>query len=458
VYCRLGPIPTQENVSVPIRLCVSALILVAFSATGVAAQSSADRVAGSTWGFPLVLNRVDGQTIATLGFAASIPMGFETAGPTAFTFLEIAATGKTVREALDALTAADPRYTWRDDDGVILVHPRLNNPVESLLNSQVGPLRLDGIDAQDAFVLLRRLLGLPGDFVSGPGDTKRFSVDVSEGSTLRQLLNAIVHAHGSLAWAIQETTVPPPAGLSGYSLLLYAGPSGIGVGIPDHGLVPRPQTDTLNLARATDAQLPLLERLVGKDTVSGQPLVLYGVKSLFSLARAVGAPMGMQTLPAEDRDHRQVHGLTVTGLQLRTALDALATMDGRYEWRVVDEVVVFRPKGAWTDPRDPLFRPVPGFQLNDVPVAKAIGFLMPYVAAPERAATMQFEDSRRPSIDLASGTVLDVLNGIVRAHGAMVWHWEELTEAQQQEWRAVGARRMLHFNLFRGPGKGFAIP
>ena len=71
---------------------------------------------------------------------------------------------------------------------------------------------------------------------------------------------------------------------------------------------------------------------------------------------------------------------------------------------------------------------------------------------------MLLEDSRRLSIDLASGTVLDVLNGIARAHGAMVWHWEELTEAQQQEWRAVGARRMLHFNLFRGPGKGFPIP
>ena len=442
----------------PIRLFVSALTLVAFSATGVAAQSSADRVAGSTSGLPLLLNRVDGQTIATLGFAAGIPMGFETAGPTSFTYLEIAATGKTVREALEALTAADPRYTWRDDDGVIVVYPRLNNPAESLLDSQVGPLRLDGIDAQDAFVLLRRLFGQPGDFASGPGDTKRFSVEVREGSTLRQLLNAIVRAHGSLAWVIQETPVPPPAGLSGYSLKLFAGPSGIGFGIPDHGLVPRPHTDTLNLPRATDAQVPLLERLVGKDTVSGQPLVLYGVKSLPKLASAVGAPMGLQTLPAEDGDHRQVHGLTVTGLQLRTALDALATMDGRYEWRVVNDVVVFRPRGAWTDPRDPLFRPVPGFQLNDAPVTQAIGALMPYVGAPERAATMLLEDSRRLSIDLASGTVLDVLNGVVRAHGAMVWHWEELTEAQQQEWRAVGARRMLHFNLFRGPGKGFPIP
>jgi hypothetical protein len=47
-------------------------------------------------------------------------------------------------------------------------------------------------------------------------------------------------------------------------------------------------------------------------------------------------------------------GFVATGAPLRLVLDALVTIDPRYEWRLLDGVVVFRPLAAWDDPENPL--------------------------------------------------------------------------------------------------------
>jgi hypothetical protein len=385
-------------------------------------------------------------------------MGFERARPEHSRSSNILATGKTVQEVLDAVVAANPRYAWRDDDGVIVIYPKVGSPAESLLQSHVGSFTLLDVDALGAYDAVRQLFALP--FIAGLGDTKRFSVDVAEGSTFRQLLNAIVRAHGTLAWVIEPTH--PPQSESPFTFHLFSGPLGIGSPLPARGFSYRTSVAARMSAQnaATPVDVPLLDRMVGTDHF-GQPLTLYGTDfgwDVPRLAAAVRVPMGVQTILAARFVQSPSAGVNVTGLPLRAALAALTTLDSRYEWREVGAVIVFRPSSAWTDADDPLFRFVRHVQLTDVPGEQAIGALLAQVGAPERAKANQFSDSRRFSVDLSPGTVLDALNTIVRSHGEMSWSWRELSHAEQESWYPTRVRRVLTFSLFRGTAEGYPLP
>ena len=88
----------------------------------------------------------------------------------------------TLRAVLEAITAADPRYEWREDDGVVVVRPvaAWADPAH-LLHSEVDALKRDNIQSKDAYDLLAHMLGFQTDPVGGPGDTRPFSVDLRSG-------------------------------------------------------------------------------------------------------------------------------------------------------------------------------------------------------------------------------------------------------------------------------------
>jgi hypothetical protein len=67
-----------------------------------------------------------------------------------------------------------------------------------------------------------------------------------------------------------------------------------------------------------------------------------------------------------------------------------------------------------------------------------------------------FPDTRRISLDLPQGSVLDGLNHLVRAHGELCWEWQQ-NSAEERRFYS-GRRFMLTFSLFTGGGHGFAIP
>src|SRR4030095_15001614 len=58
--------------------------------------------------------------------------------------------GLTVREALDALVAHDPRYWWEERDGIIIIRPigLLADPVDAL-NQRIAGLRADRVRLED---------------------------------------------------------------------------------------------------------------------------------------------------------------------------------------------------------------------------------------------------------------------------------------------------------------------
>ena len=179
---------------------------------------------------------------------------------------------------------------------------------------------------------------------------------------------------------------------------------------------------TLASANASVAQA-ITQRIIGPNA-NGEPLETRGVSpnSISQLAAAAGVPMGLETAPREQgRSAAPAHEtVRLTGQTLYAGLDALMALDPRYEWRDLDGVIVIRPIAAWYDIQNPLNAPVSGVKLEDVRCGRAALEL----AAKSLGRTDSrnyLSDSKRCTIEMPQGTVFDVLNAAVRAHGELTW-------------------------------------
>jgi len=416
------------------------------SATSAAAQPALDRILGpSESGSPITISAVNGGQFETLTKAARVAAGFEGMLPVR-TDLSILATGKSLRDVLDAMTAADPRYEWRWDNEVIVFRPIERwHDGSSALHARIGGFSLDNINAGDALALLARMVGVWP--VCATTDARRFSVNVGDGATWLEALNSIVRAHGSLTWVI----APSLHYSAGFPISLYLG--GAGFGIPA-GAVLRPTVGEPDRpCVATSAEPAILDRVVG-TTQGVDPLLVESFYSLVpSLANAVGVPIGFQSLPADERAVILNDPINLTGLTLREALDALVAVDPRYHWQELNGVIVVRPVRAWLDSQDPLFRSIRSVHLQDVQASKPIDLVL---AALGRAEASGFPDTRLFSISLPEGPLLDLLNEMSRQHGELSWVWREIPPNEKNDYPRT-YRYEITFYL-RGFGSGFAVP
>jgi hypothetical protein len=115
-------------------------------------------------------------------------------------------------------------------------------------------------------------------------------------------------------------------------------------------------------------------------------------------------------------------------------------------------VVVIRPTASWNDPESLLFRLVPAVQMHDVAplqamerLARALGHGDPLGAIPL---------GRPLSVDTPAGTVLDLLNAMVRAHGELSWTLEPEEPAAA---RRSGYPYTLTFGVMGGGGMGVGV-
>ena len=129
-------------------------------------------------------------------------------------------------------------------------------------------------------------------------------------------------------------------------------------------------------------------------------------------------------------------------------------LDPRYEWREMDGVIVLRPVKAWLSSENPLFRLMPSISLDDVPVATAVAELAAALKSPHNSIS-GLPDTRTFSVDVPRGTLLDVLNAIIRAHGQLTWLWENIPRGRQTP---PGVRHEVTFWLHRGHGVGIQVP
>lgn len=433
-----------------IQRTASALVALTMCvAVPLARAQSVDRTVGEgQFGGSLQLTALTGPELAKLAVAAGVAMGFEAAGQPTRLSMPVTATGRKLNAVLDDLIRADDRYEWREDDGVIVVRPASawRDPL-SVLSTAVGPIRQREMQASDAAALIAQLFGLRRDLGSGLGDTIKFTVDLPDGGTLLSVLNAVVRAHGTMTWSLGPTGQIPMA------ISVFVGAAaGIGFDIRPGAVIvttpPGQQTTT-----TAEQHGSLLDMVVGTKR-DGTPLLIQSASQLKELAAAVRVPMGIETL-ATSPAFIQGDRVRVTGLTLREALQVLATIDPRYAWREMDGVIVLRPVDAWNDGSSPLFRMIGDLRAENVPVERAIGVLMARLGDDQHVQNY-FSDTRRISLDLPQGSVLDGLNHLVRAHGELCWEWQQNSA---EERRFYSERRfMLTFWFFNGGGHGYAIP
>jgi len=450
-FAWLPSLPMCNRVHV---LLLSAALTVA-SASIARAQPPLDRVVGrNAVGAPLIIRELSVHTIGVLAEAAGVPMGLEFATPADVRPWTIAATGMKLRAVLDAIVAADSRYEWREDDGVVVFRPVASwSEGTDVLDTGIESLKLGDIQAADALIVLAQLFDV--NMQGGPGDTKHFSLDLPPGRVF-DALNGMVRAHGTMAWTLERAH----GKFAEFIMTLLTGTSGVGFGIPAGRLARRGPSSITAVSRprsGSSAPAALLDRIVGTRR-NGPPLILRDLSGVPQLADAAGMPMGVEMLPPRLRRalRSEFAGFTATGLPLRYVLQTLSVLDADYEWREMDGVIVFRPVGAWTDADDPLFRLVNDVRLDNAPMSEAVGLVTTLFGSTVHGG-VPFPDARRVTVDLPQGTMLEVLNAIARSHGEMCWQWEEVSAAQRRF--MDGRRHSVMFALFGGSaGLGFAVP
>jgi len=441
------------------------------SSTPVFGQSVLERVVGPTpTNEPLTLWQLDGGNIGSLALASRVPMGIELIEVPFQHKWSIPATGRKVRDVLEALVAAEPGYTWEENDGVIVIHPVVPiNDARNKLNIRIPRFQLADVHSGGALDALAALFGIPVP-PPGPGDTKRFSVDVQDNSTIRDALNAVVRAHGTLAWAYSYTRSADPENFAdGHmfalavanryelpaSLAFMIGSGGAGMGVPRDARIGRVPAPPIGAVTAVADPPSILERIVGPGR-DGLPLSIPFLPSMVgALAQASHTPIGIETTAMERGILQTYPPITVTGMRLRDALSALAGTDPRYEWREMDGVIVFRPVQAWLDGSDPLFLPVKPVQLHRASLSAVFDVIRSALGASPPTRSL-IADSRRISIDIPGGSALDLLNAAAKSHGQLWWHFEEMSKSDQRTFG--GLRYRLNVFIFGASGYGFLVP
>ncbi len=159
-------------------------------------------------GEPLILRGA--YDVPELASAARAAMGVELLPPGERRVASRGAnvTGLSLREALTELTALDPRYEWREFEGVIVVRPLLAwTEPDHPLSREVGPARLEKATVGDAVEYLHALLE-PGMRYSPERDrgvvVRRVSVEVTRGTRFLPLLNTIARSFAELCWIYEE--------------------------------------------------------------------------------------------------------------------------------------------------------------------------------------------------------------------------------------------------------------
>ena len=121
--------------------------------------------------------------------------------------------GLTIARALDALVAADPRYSWREYDDVLVIRPvgAWRDPTH-FLHETLGPIELK---AKRGIVIVRELYdqkGLPMKWSIGgvlgepPQGGRDLNVPISvtlPSANMLDVLNGVTKSHGQLSWLIE---------------------------------------------------------------------------------------------------------------------------------------------------------------------------------------------------------------------------------------------------------------
>jgi hypothetical protein len=139
-----------------------------------------------------------------------------------------------------------------------------------------------------------------------------------------------------------------------------------------------------------------------------------------TLVRSAKIPMGFEQAAPLPPSSGPRTPQPIAGLTLRQALDLIVGLDPRYAWREVDGVAVVRPSAAWSDPNDALNRHVQNIHWTSVNARQTLDRLTSVIFDGPVTATPGFVTSSTFAVDIADGTVIQVLNAAAKA-GDLFW-------------------------------------
>ena len=194
-------------------------------------------------------------------------------------------------------------------------------------------------------------------------------------------------------------------------------------------------------ARASVSEVSPSKRQVADHASIYLPITRFSIaQSLDEIAAASHVLVGFEAVadPGEPVDPpRHSRAWDVRGMRVSQALDMLTGADDRYGWREIDGVINVRPKATFDDPKHFLHRRVSQFTLRDaIPLQAtfavhrifkpACRFAHPiYGDADERDAFIAQQplfEQLLVTFEARNTTVLHILNGVIRAHGALHWN------------------------------------
>ena len=178
-----------------------------------------------------------------------------------------------------------------------------------------------------------------------------------------------------------------------------------------------------------DRPLPTTEHFMYVPAAPGAMPTDAGEMGLLSrFARVSSVPFGFESDESAPRPSTgsalELRGVTAS--TLRAALDGFVAMDPRYRWKDTGGAFVVRTVTAWEDPDNALNQRVRDIHWQRLDVLSAftrIGHLL-FPADPREyfsGIRRQNGGNRTLDVDLADGTILDVLNTAVRDDGELGW-------------------------------------
>ena len=177
----------------------------------LAQQSSFDRPLQTTFAAAVPLGDRETMLIARrLASSAKVPMGFEQAGPLPTSSgprTPQPLDGMTLRQVLDLIVGLDPRYTWREVDGVAVVRPSAAwSNQDDALNRRVQNIHWASVKARQTLDRLTSVIfDAPVTVTPGSVNPRTFAVDIADGTVI-QVLNAAAKAGGLFWWTQTEKT------------------------------------------------------------------------------------------------------------------------------------------------------------------------------------------------------------------------------------------------------------
>jgi hypothetical protein len=332
--------------------------------------------------------------------------------------------GLTIREALDKLVAANPRFRWSESDGMIVA--RIASNGGSLTDRRLPQFVVVNASPRAAMEALVKALapdragfgimgmGRPAAGREGAPPTRE-GKDVSlslDKPTVLAVLNALSRDNGALSWMIRYERAP--AGIDTAAITFIE--SGEMVMANPPGSI-----DPMRPAPSTMLRVPIF----------GELLTMINEYRRFD-----GASISFEQLPqiGGTRSVRGVPPLNLSGLPPAEAIRRIVAHDSRYEMVERPGRFLIRPKSGASSPLDTV---LPSFVRVDEPFDAAVGGLLQRLslesvsmASPQvttgRGGTQTgaIEAAKQKPVSVSfrePTTVRDVLDALCQALGSVSW-------------------------------------